>query len=282
MNAIDRIKEHLEESKQYFPDNNIVGIFLQGSQNYGLETAHSDVDSKLVVTPTFKQIAFNKQPVSHTHVCENEEHIDFKDLRLYIDTFRKQNINFVEILFTDYRILNPLYADEFMRLIDAREDIAHYNMWRAIKAMKGTALEKHHAMEHVYPAKQDIIKQYGYDGKQLSHMLRVYDFMTRYINGDSYESCLKAKDRELLVALKEQGYYSLEKAREVANETIAAVVSMADHYCDTHENTYDAKTEELLQSVQYNIMEHSVSMELFGKTPNATEKTLHNQQEVTE
>ncbi len=123
--VIDRVQEHYEESKRYFQKNNIVGIFLQGSQNYGLETPDSDVDTKLVVTPTFNQIAFNKQPVSSTHVRENDEHIDFKDIRLYIDTFRKQNINFVEILFTKHRILNDTYADEFMRLIKAREDIAH-------------------------------------------------------------------------------------------------------------------------------------------------------------
>lgn len=263
--TIDRVLAHFNEAKQYFPYNNIVGIFLQGSQNYGLETPHSDVDTKLIVTPTFKQIAFNKQPVSSTHVRANDEHIDFKDLRLYIDTFRKQNINFVEILFTQYFILNPTYTDEFMRLIKAREDIAHYNPWRAIKAMKGMALEKHHAMEHRYPAKQDIIQQYGYDGKQLSHMIRIYNFMSRYINGDSYEFCLDAKDKEYLIALKEQGYYSLEEAREVADKTINAVVLMADSYCDTHADAFDAKTEQLLQDVQYNIMERSVKMELFKK-----------------
>lgn len=260
--VIDRVKAHFNEAKRYFPDNNIVGIFLQGSQNYGLETASSDVDTKLVVTPTFKQIAFNKQPVSSTHVRANDEHIDFKDLRLYMDTFRKQNINFVEILFTKYRILNDAYADEFMRLINAREDIARYNPWRAVRAMKGMALEKHHAMEHRYPAKQGIIERYGYDGKQLSHMIRIYDFMYRYINGDSYESCLKAENRGYLVALKEQGYYSLEEARDVANTTIESVVSLADKYCNTHADTFDTKAEELLQDVQYNIMERSVKMEL--------------------
>lgn len=260
--VMDRVNEHFNEAKKYFPYRNIVGIFLQGSQNYGLETPHSDVDTKLVVTPTFRQIAFNKQPVSSTHVRTNDEHIDFKDLRLYIDTFRKQNINFVEILFTKYRILNDAYADEFMRLINAREDVAHYNPWRAVKAMKGMALEKHHAMEHVYPAKQKIIQRYGYDGKQLSHMIRIYDFMSRYISGDSYESCLDAKDKTYLIALKEQGYLPLEEAREVANKTIADIVSLADNYCATHADEFDAKTEELLQAVQYNIMERSVKMEL--------------------
>lgn len=260
--TIDRVLAHFNESKQYFPYDNIVGIFLQGSQNYGLDTPESDVDTKLIVTPTFKQIAFNKQPTSHTHVRANNEHIDWKDIRLYVDTFRKQNINFIEILFTQYFILNPAYTDEVMRLIKAREDIAHYNPWRAVKAMKGTALEKHHAMEHRYPAKQIIIERYGYDGKQLSHLIRILDFLTRYIKGDSYDSCLKAQNKEYLIALKKQGYYSLEDARKVADETIEAVVSIADSYCNSHPNAFDKSTDELMQDVQYNIMKSSVKKEL--------------------
>lgn len=260
--VMERVHEHFEEAKEYFPYDNIVGIFLQGSQNYGLATPHSDVDTKLVVTPTFKQIAFNKQPVSSTHVRANDEHTDFKDLRLYIETFRKQNINFVEILFTPYYILNATYAGEFMRLMEAREDIAHYNPYRAVKAMKGMALEKYHAMEHRYPAKVDIVEKYGYDGKQLSHMIRIYDFLTRYINGDSYASCLQARDKQYLIALKEQGYYSLETAREVADETVAKVTALADGYCAAHTDSFDEKTDKLIQEVQYNIMEHSVRKEL--------------------
>lgn len=260
--VMERMYEHFEEAKNYFPYDNIVGLFLQGSQNYGLATPHSDVDTKLVVTPTFRQIAFNKQPTSCTHVRANDEHIDFKDLRLYIDTFRKQNINFVEILFTPYYILNATYAGEFMRLIEAREEIAHANPYRAVKAMKGMAMEKFHAMEHRYPAKVDIVEQYGYDGKQLSHLIRIYDFMQRYIQGDSYMNCLKARDPEYLIALKEQGYYSLETAREVAEETLQKVIELADGYCAVAVDEFDEKTDVLMQEVQYNIMERSVRREL--------------------
>lgn len=260
--VMERVHEHFEEAKGYFPYDNIVGIFLQGSQNYGLATPHSDVDTKLVTTPTFREIAMNKQAVSRTHVRANDEHIDFKDLRLYIETFRKQNINFVEILFTPYYILNGTYAGEFMRLMEAREEIAHANPYRAIKAMKGMAMEKFHAMEHRYPAKANIIAQYGYDGKQLSHLIRIYDFMQRYIQGDSYRSCLQARDPKYLIALKEQGYYSLETACEVAEETLQKVTEMADGYCAVAKDEFDEKIDILLQEVQYNIMEHSVRREL--------------------
>ena len=68
------VTEHLEESKEYFNTDRIVGIFYQGSGNYGLDYEHSDIDTKLIVTPTFKDIAFNRSPVSTTHVRANEEH----------------------------------------------------------------------------------------------------------------------------------------------------------------------------------------------------------------
>ena len=104
----DKVIEHYEEALHYFDNNKIVGIFLQGSQNYGLDYEESDIDTKLIVVPTFKDIAMNKQPVSTTHFRANDEHTDFKDIRLYMQTFRKQNLNFLEILFTKYSHLRRL------------------------------------------------------------------------------------------------------------------------------------------------------------------------------
>lgn len=84
-----RLKDHYLESLEYFKENQMVGIFLQGSQNYQLDLPNSDVDTKLIVVPSFKDIALNRKPVSTTHIRANEEHIDFKDIRLYMEVFRK-------------------------------------------------------------------------------------------------------------------------------------------------------------------------------------------------
>ena len=108
MKTIDRVMAHYNESLDYFKENEIVGIFLQGSQNYRLDTSNSDVDTKLIVVPSFKDICLNKKPISTTHVLDNNEHLDAKDIRLYCQCFRKQNLNFLEILFTPYYYVNPL------------------------------------------------------------------------------------------------------------------------------------------------------------------------------
>lgn len=73
-----RIEEHYQEALTFFPENRVVGIFCQGSQNYGLDYEDSDIDTKLIVVPSIDDIIFNKPPISTTHVRDNNEHIDFK------------------------------------------------------------------------------------------------------------------------------------------------------------------------------------------------------------
>ena len=59
MDVKERLMEHLTEARQYFAEDQIVAIFLQGSQNYGLDLPDSDVDTKLIVVPSFKDICLN-------------------------------------------------------------------------------------------------------------------------------------------------------------------------------------------------------------------------------
>ena len=255
------VSKHYEESLKYFSKEQIVGIFLQGSQNYNLDYEGSDIDTKLIVVPNFKDVCLNKKPVSTTHVCKNEEHIDFKDVRLYMETFRKQNLNFLEILFTPFFILNPLYKEEWERLIEAREFIARMNVYRAVKSMKGIAMEKYHAMEHKYPTRMEYIEKWGYDPKQLHHLLRIEEYIGRYINGEAYEECLRPHYPEYLVDVK-RGRYNLEEARLIGKTAIENIVRVADTFCSTHQDFEETWVRELLEDVSYNIMKISVEKEL--------------------
>lgn len=262
LSTMKRVREHLEEAFEHFPEDRVVGIFLQGSQNYGLEIPGSDVDTKLIVTPTFKDIAMNHKPVSTTHVRANEEHTDWKDIRLYIQTFRKQNLNFLEILYTDFAIVNPIYEKQWNRLVESREAITHFNPYRSVQSMKGIALEKYHAMEHEYPSKIEVLKKYGYDPKQLHHLVRVEDYLGRYINGESYESCLDPGPmKQELIEIK-MGKYSLADARSIADKAKAHVEEMAEYAYSIYPNEEDSEVNKLLDDVQYEIMRIAVKGEL--------------------
>lgn len=260
--VMSRVYDHLDESLQRFDESRIVGIFLQGSQNYGLETPKSDVDTKLIVTPTFDEVVLNKKPISTTHVRANNEHTDLKDIRLMLATFRKQNLNFIEILFTQYAWVNPLFESEWGRLTMAREQIAHYSPYSAVKTMKGIAMEKYHAMEHEYPSKLEVLAEYGYDPKQVSHLVRVQNFISSYLAGYPYEECLYPKDKDFIMDIK-LGKYSLDEARKIADKYLKLVVNEADEFCNTHnKNDVDTEVDTLLNEVQYNIVKKALLEEI--------------------
>lgn len=262
--VLKRVDDHYQEALQYFPRDQIVGCFLQGSQNYGLDHEGSDVDTKLIVVPSFKDICLNRKPISTTHVRANDEHTDWKDVRLYMETFRKQNLNFLEILFTPYFVINSAYYDQWMRLVEHREEIARMNPYRAVKSMKGVGLEKYHAMEHRYPSKVDIIDLYGYDGKQTSHQIRVWDYLRRYIAGESYESCLFPTPNLVprIMDYKALSIIPLEEARLDAEKYKIWTENLADDFCAGHEEKEDPAMRELLEDVSYNIMKIAVEKEL--------------------
>lgn len=260
---MNRVREHYNEALEHFPEDRIVCLILQGSQNYGLDYEGSDIDTKLIVTPTFKDIAMNRSPISTTHIRANDEHIDFKDIRLYIQTFRKQNLNFLEILFSPYTIINPVYKEQWNRLVESREAIAHYNPYQAIKAMQGVAKQKYFAMEHEYPSRMEWINRFGYDPKQLHHLIRIEEFLKRYINGGSYERCLKPVRPDYLKAVK-TGIYELENAKRHADTAIECIDKICDEYLKNCPKEPDPIVDELLNDVQYKIMEIAITKEIGG------------------
>lgn len=255
-----RFNNHVREARNIY-DNKVLMVALQGSQNYGLDYEGSDVDTKALLVPSFEDIVFNKKPISTTHVRYNDEHIDMKDVRLMVQTWRKQNINFIEVLFTDYMWVNPKYDKPVKTLIDNSELIARYNPYAAVKCMKGMALEKYHALEHPYPSKADVLAKFGYDPKQLSHIVRLRDFLNKYIGEESYSDCLIPADREWIIDIK-KGKYNLNQARILAKETTDIITKIADIYCERIENEINPEADEILNNFTYDVMKIAMKEEL--------------------
>ena len=260
---MEKVFEHFQEVKNLILEQHIVLIALQGSQNYGLDYDGSDIDTKCIVTPTFKDIALARKPMSTTHVRANDEHIDMKDIRLYLETFRKQNLNFLEILYTPYCWFpNQHFYEQWKRLVDHREEITHYDPVRSVKSMMGIASEKFYAMEHHYPARMAWIEKYGYDCKQLHHLLRVEEYLDRYLAGEPYGECLLTRQAEYLKAVK-LGMYDLENAREIANKSYNHIHTVCDTFIEKHKNNPINKAiDELLDDVAYEIMRESVERDI--------------------
>lgn len=239
----------------------LVGIFLQGSQNYELDYEDSDIDCKAIVLPKFDDFVLNNKMISTTHVLENDEHIDLKDIRLMFDCFKKQNINFVEILFTKYKIINPKYQALIQSLFDNNEKLAHYNNFASVNCMSGMCMEKYKALEHPYPSLIDKIERFGYDPKQLHHIMRLHEFIKRYINGEPYADCLISKNKEYLIDVK-KGIHTLDEARVLAKALTDETVQIKNVYMNTHKIRINKDCETILNNVLLNTIKHCFLSEL--------------------
>lgn len=251
-NLKEKMETHLLETKKLgFLNREMVFLGLQGSQNYNLDNEFSDVDTKLLTLPSFDTLALNKQPLSTTHVLGNNEHMDLKDIRLFVPTLRKQNVNFVEMLFTEYYYVNSLYKEEWMKLVAAREQIARFSPNRTIMAMRGLTYNKYKVFNN--KKSEGFKEELGYDPKQVYQMGRIVEFVHRYIEGkDTYIELLKSQQRDLLLELK-SGRLNYNEAVEYMNMQYAYVNKIADEYLMT-ERPKDKYVDELLDEVLANMM----------------------------
>lgn len=240
----------------------VVGVFLQGSQNYNLQYEDSDIDTKAIILPKFNDFVLNNKPVSTTLILESNEHIDLKDIRLMFECFKKQNINFIEILFTEYYILNPKYAELFKPIIDNNEAIARYNTFSALNCISGMSMEKYKALEHPYPNTIAKIEKFGFDPKQLHHIVRLYHFATSYISGIPYHQCLVSLYRDYLIEVKKGNTHNLQQARIDAKDLSTKTYEMVKKYMADNTLIINGEIETLFREVLVNIMRYSFKEEL--------------------
>ena len=198
-----RLKEHFDEVVKYLNDIDlVVGVFLVGSQNYHTDLENSDIDSKAIVLPSYKDIVLNHPSISTTLYLDNGEQINIIDFRDFAKTLKKQNINFLEVLFTEYKYLNSFYENDWNNLIKYREAIAHYDQEKATKTMEGVAHSKDTYIIKRKESNSARIDKYGYDIKSLSELLRMRDFIKDYCAGKSFENCLKSESSDELKKIK--------------------------------------------------------------------------------
>ena len=138
MEKYKRIFNTLRLADNQFNAEDIIGVFLYGSQNYNLDRENSDIDIKVITLPSLDTITKSTNPYSKEKELFDKNGIalgkmDIKEIRKMTDMYKKQNINFIETLFTDYYILNPSYEHIFKEyFINNREEIAYYDMSKAI------------------------------------------------------------------------------------------------------------------------------------------------------
>ena len=225
---LSTVKTHMEYA---YEQSHRTPLFaaLYGSQNYGLATPESDVETKVWLMPYFMDLYTAAKPYSKELHCDGA-HVEGKDFRLMVNELKKQNMNFLETIFTPYCWVLPAYEDYFNYLKQNREVVARYDVNRGAHAFLG----------HMYNMHNHFVRDEN--PKNVAHLMRLYDCLQRYtLTDEPYEDLLfKPNSLDYLMAVR-RGEVPMEELRQ-----------MADTYMDLAENLVN----ELPQCEQSKEAEH--------------------------
>lgn len=202
--TLSEYKKTLEE-KGY----NVIYIGLYGSQNYNVDDELSDIDAKAIILPTLHDIIFRKV-TSTTIECKNGT-IDVKDLITFHDVIRKGNFSYIESVDTEYSI-GDKYIKELFKQIRPN-----------LKSILGAMHEKRKALTHEYPSKTEEFEKWGFDPKQLHHILRLSDLLYENTLCDkslSYEIYPEEDAKEMIAYKRNTLGLSKEYAERLSDLTI--------------------------------------------------------------
>ena len=212
----ERIKKHLAVVQEKYGDR-VVFISAVGSMNYGLFTETSDVDTKAVILPTYAEIVL-KKPESVTLQIDDEQ-CSVKDLRVYINELKKQGINVLETLVTNYYLVNGKFLNQIELLRSWAEEICHYDENKFLSSTIGAACSYAKRWNIAYKNYLEADDDANLDYKAAYNIVRLHNTIHAYIQGMKFKeaiNCGTSLDRDLLLRIK-YGYLGPEGTRSLVS-----------------------------------------------------------------
>lgn len=253
---------HYKECCDHYGEENVWAVMVYGSQNYKLDTPESDLDTKTLLIPSFKDVVLGAKMVSTDIQISDGGLSNVKDYRAMFQNYLKGNINFVETLFTPWLRLNINYYHEFKKLRSQRNLIANARPQKLMHMAVGMANQKYAAFEHPFESKKEVLAQYGYDPKQLHHLCRLKYFMQDYCEFRDFGKALKPEKEiaERLCSLKTDPipYSAAVRLKEETMKEINEQLKWADEHLPENNSYEEAKEflDELAVEVFYKTLEN--------------------------
>ena len=228
LDTLQLYKEHAENQGLI-----VYAIALKGSQNYNLSDSESDVDANLVFIPSLSDLRSNK---SYKFEFETGD-VVCHNIYSFAEIVAKGNPQWIEVCNSEY-------------VIGDLAGFKHFNLNPS--ALKGMMMEKVHAFSKLYPSRAKYIDKFGYDPKQLHHIIRLYDTLYYDVNVYKYTD----GEQEFMMDIK----------RGRLPGTLAAAEEVRDIYITKLRDIYDErKLAYKPQKVDYSILD-SIVMEYLTKS----------------
>ena len=259
----DKMQLHTEEVSEKYGGENLWCVMLYGSQNYGLDTPDSDVDTKTMVIPAFRDVVLGKKMLSTDMMVSDGSLSNVKDYRAMFQNYLKGNVNFVETLYTEHYKVNLTYAKFFYDLRDHAALIANARPRKLMHMAAGMAQQKYVAFSKPFASKAAVLDKYGYDPKQLHHLVRLDKFMSTYLRTCDFKHALTpdAEDMGYLLSLKTEPlpFEEAVRLRNYTMENVNHLVQVSDEELP-EDNGFKVASEYL----------DNLAVELFKFTTDAT------------
>lgn len=197
---LNEYKKHIE-SHGY----NVYAIMLKGSQNYNLDDAESDIDANAILLPKVSQL---KDGLTKKFEFDTGE-VTCHDLFSFYSIVKKGNPQWVEVCHTPYVIGSSLDLFKDFKVNPS--------------ALKGMAYEKVKAFDKLYPSRKHMIDKYGYDPKQLHHIIRLYHI----IKFDKKVHMYKPLSRDIMLKIK-RGSINKDQAEIYRDRYMNKILHLAE------------------------------------------------------
>lgn len=218
----------VKEAAYLSKEHNVMAIMCCGSQNYGLDIDSSDFDTKAIVLPSFTDLVRGEK--ISTTVTFDCGLCDVKDVRLYIENLKKQNVNYVETLYTNHIIISKKYKAYFAQLLEKKDAISVYDKERSLKAMCGMLVQSEEKLKKSCDA-GDMMSA----NKCYVNVFKCALMADKYIKGNSYEEVLDCskiralRDKNIPAAqMLSHASHLREKTEKAIEEWIVSDALIAD------------------------------------------------------
>lgn len=170
-------------------DDNFIGMFLYGSQNYGLAYEDSDIDAIVLVRKSDKQ---------KKELRVQDGVVKIYTLKYYLYLLKKGDMECYEILYTKHCFINPTYAAPIAKFIANFTDALNVDRLKRALYIK---LDEHFSNIMWIKFNRGNAR---YNKKRLYWALRVKNQLSRLIDGEELETSFiyDTKDRENLMQIK--------------------------------------------------------------------------------
>lgn len=228
MDAVVEKHKFVEEAAKEHGYQCVLMTTLVGSQNYGLETPESDVDTYSFVLPNYMNFIRGTQPLSKEFNFTDGSKACVKDLRLAFDLLRRPSPNSIECFLSSYKIYDDKFSVIFNEYLNNKTILyylTHANINNMANATTGSIVGLHGRNMN--------------EGKRLANAIRLQAMLKKYLNSQiSPLDYLRLQGEDLTKARKAKiempnDKYCTEKYVDIRD---AAIAFLANYRASNHDN----------------------------------------------